>query len=138
MHLLITTSCARTRGVELRKEGKVKRCLLIPTPLSPFDVRDFLLQSFYLFVWHVQQSVEAQMNLDTGAIFVTYPKTDAAADHFYNPVLLVTSWLIALLITLVSQKRDFLWGKRCVCPLRVHWLLIKGNITAVYDVLHCN
>ena len=56
----------------------------------------------------MQQSVEAQMNLDTGAIFVTYPKTDAAADHFYNPVLLVTSWLIALLITLVSQKRDFL------------------------------
>ena len=58
----------------------------------------------------MQQSVEAQMNLDTGAIFSTYihPKTDAAADHFYNPVLLVTSWLIALLITLVSQKRDFL------------------------------
>ena len=48
------------------------------------------------------------MNLDTGAIFSTHPKTDAAADHFYNPVLLVTSWLIALLITLVSQKRDFL------------------------------
>ena len=56
---------------------------------------------------HISKAL-AQMNLDTGAIFVTYPKTDAAADHFYNPVLLVTSWLIALLITLVSQKRDFL------------------------------